>query len=242
MLESLTRPASAQTGLGLVELMVALALGLFIVVVAMGLLLSQLKEQHRRLLDTRLQQELRAGLVLIEADLRRAGRWGTAEQGIWQVTSSPAVPANPYAAAVPDSASSPTLGYTYSRDTTENQTVDTNERFGFRLHPTTRALELRTVGAALAPGAADTWQAVSDPQAVVFTELTVTPGRAVLSLGDRCSLPCPTGTDDCPPQLTVRQFDVTLAAQATAAASVQARMSRRIHLPTDELQGRCPLS
>lgn len=238
----MTRPASEQTGLGLVELMVSLALGLFIVAVAMGLLLSQLKEQHRRLLDTRLQQELRAGLVLIEADLRRAGRWGTAEQGLWQATSSAALPANPYATAVPDSASSPTLGYTYSRDAAENQTVDTNERFGFRLHPTTRALELRTVGVALAPSAADTWQAVSDPQAVVFTELTVTPSLAVVSLGERCSQPCPTGATDCPPQQRVRLFDVTLAAQATAAASVQARMNRRIHLPTDVLQGHCPVS
>lgn len=236
------RPVSAQAGLGLVELMVALALGLFIVSVATGLLLSQLKEQHRRLLETRLQQELRAGLVLIEADLRRAGRWGTAEQGLWPVTSTAALPANPYAAAVPDSASSPALGYTYSRDATENQTVDANERFGFRLHPTTRALELRTVGAALAPSAADTWQAVSDPQAVVFTELTVTPSISSLSLSERCSLPCPTGATDCPPQLSVRLFDVALTAQATVAPSVQARMSRRIHLPTDVLQGRCPVS
>lgn len=232
----------AQAGLSLVELMVSLALGLFIVAIAMGLLLSQLKEQHQRLLATRLQQELRAGLVLIEADLRRAGHWGTAEQGLWQASSITTLPANPYAAAVPSSASSPTLGYSYSRDATENQAVDTNERFGFRLHPTTRALELRTVGVALAPSAADTWQAVSDPQAVVFTELAVTPSLTVLSLADRCSLPCPTGATDCPPQMNVRQFDVTLAAQATSAASVQARMSRRIHLPTDVLQGRCPVS
>lgn len=231
-----------QTGLGLVEVLVALALGLFIVLVAVGLLLSQLREQHRRLLETRLQQELRASLMLIEADLRRAGRWGTADQGLWQPASSASPSANPYAAAVPDSASSPALGYTYSRDTTENQAVDPNERFGFRLHPTTRALELRTVGAALAPGTADTWQAVSDPQAVVFTELTVTPSLSVLSLGDRCTLPCAAGATDCPPQLSVRRFDVTLAAQATPATSVQARMSRRIHLPTDVLQGRCPVS
>lgn len=222
--------------------MVSLVLGLFIVAVATGLLLSQLKEQHHRLLTTRLQQELRAGLVLIEADLRRAGQWQSTDQGLWHPAARPLPSSNPYAAVWPDAAVSATLGYTYSRDATENQAIDTNERFGFRLHPTTRALELRTVGAALAPGTTDTWQAVSDPQAVVFTALTVTPNSHTVSLAARCSLPCPTGATDCPPQLSVRLIDVTLTAQATTAPTVQASLGRRIHLPTDVLQGRCPAS
>jgi type II secretory pathway component PulJ len=231
---------AAQAGLGLIEILVGLVLGLYIVAVATGLLLAQLREQHRRLLETRLQQELRAGLVLIEQELHRSGRWAAPAQGLWQVQANPQPLPNPYAAVWPDSASSPTTGYSYSRDSSENQQVDSTERFGFRIHPSTRALELRLSGTALAPADTDTWQALTDPQVVRLTELSVSPLPATLGLTDRCSLPCPTGSTECPPRQIVRQLLVRLSAQSVADVSLQRSMSRLVHLPNDVLQGRCP--
>jgi prepilin peptidase dependent protein B len=222
----------ASAGLGLVEIMVALALGLFIVAAAMGLLLSQLREQHRRLTDTRLRQELRATLVLVEHDLRRAGHWGDPAAGIWRIGMASPPRANPYSAVAPDgSASANNLAYTYTRDASENHAVDAAERFGLRLNGSTGAVELRL---------GDTWQAVTDPQVARFTALSVTATSDELPLGDRCSLPCPTGSSDCPPRLTLRRLQVSLTAQAAALPALAVRQQRVVHLPTDAQRGHCP--
>lgn len=235
------RYRGAMAGLGLVELMVSLVLGLFIVVVAIGLLLSQLREQHHRALDTRLQQEMRAALVLVEHDVRRAGHWGDAAAGLWQGAGQPQPASNPYPAVLPDSASSPTLAYAYSRDDAENQQVDGNEHFGLRLNASAGTLEWRTSGPALAPGSGDNWQAITDPQTVHFTALSTTAQTETWSLADRCTHPCPAGSSgDCPPRLVVRRLQIVLAARSTAMPALQARDQRVIHLPTDVVQGRCP--
>lgn len=234
------RGRSRVAGLGLVELLVSLVLGLFIVVVAIGLLLSQLREQQHRALDTRLQQEMRAALVLVEHDVRRSGHWGDAAAGLWQGPGQPQPASNPYAAVLPDSASSPTLAYAYSRDDAENQQVDANEHFGLRLNAGTGALEWRVGGPALAPGSGDNWQAITDPQTVRFTAVSTTAQTETWSLADRCTTPCPLGSSDCPPRLVVRRLQVALAARSTALPALQARDQRVIHLPTDVVQGRCP--
>lgn len=219
-------------GLGLVEILVALALGLFIVAAAIGLLLSQLREQHRRLTETRLRQELRAALVLVEHDLRRAGHWGDPAAGVWRIGMAPPPRANPYSAVTPDgNTSASSLAYTYTRDASENHVVDAAERFGLRLNSGSGAVELRL---------GDTWQAVTDPQVARFTALSVTASADELSLADRCSLPCPSGSSDCPPRLTLRQLQVSLVAQAIALPALVARQQRVVHLPTDAQRGQCP--
>lgn len=223
----------ASAGIGLVEIMVALALGLFIVAVAIAQLLSQLREQHRRLTETRLRQEMRAALVLVEHDLRRAGHWGDPAAGVWRMGA--AVPrANPYSAVTPDGStatSATSLAYTYSRDTTENHTLDPPEHFGLRLNSGSGAVELR-IG--------DAWQAVTDPQVARFTALTVTAAATPLVLQDRCALPCPVGSPDCPPRLTVRRLQVTLTAQTATPPLQEIRQQRVVHLPTDLQSGQCP--
>jgi type IV pilus assembly protein PilW len=223
-------PRQATAGVGLVELMVALALGLFTVLVGTTLLLSQLREQHRRLSETRLRQEMRAVLAFVEHDLRRAGLWGAPAAGVWAGNGVPLV-ANPYGAVSPEgTASAASLAYTYSRDT-ENHAVDSNERFGLRLNATTGVIEAR-IG--------DAWQALTDPQGARFTTLSATARSTALSLQDRCSTACATGATDCPPRQTFRTLDIVLAAQAPALPALQLRQQRAVHLPTDVSSGRCP--
>lgn len=218
-------------GFSLVEVMIALALGLFTVLVGTTLLLSQLREQHRRLVETRLRQEMRAVLAFVEHDLRRAGLWGQPAAGLW-TGSGAALVANPYGTVSPDgSASASSLAYTYSRDGTENHAVDAAERFGLRLNGTSGAIEAR-IG--------DSWQAVTDPQVARFTALLATSRSTSLSLQDRCSTPCATGDADCPPRQTVRTLDIVLSAQSPAMPTLQLRQQRAVHLPTDVHTGRCP--
>ena len=59
-------------GLSLIELMVGIAVGLFIVAAATVLVSGQLGENRRLMLDTQLQQDLRATADIITRELRRA--------------------------------------------------------------------------------------------------------------------------------------------------------------------------
>lgn len=222
---------NTMTGLSLVELMVALALGLFIVGVGIALVLSQMREQHRRMTEVRLRQEIRNVLAFAEHDLRRAGSWGEPGQGVWTGSNAPI--ANPYPTVSPEAGSSASsLAYQYSRDTTENHVVDAPERFGLRLNASTGVIEAR-IG--------DAWQALTDPQIARFTQLTATVRGVDRSLVDRCTQPCPVGAGTaCPPIQRIRTLDLELAAQATPLPALRQRQQRVVHLPHDVHVGSCP--
>lgn len=60
-------------GFSLVELMVAMVLGLIVIGAVIALVMSMMRANTQTIAATRLTQELRATAALIEADLRRAG-------------------------------------------------------------------------------------------------------------------------------------------------------------------------
>jgi len=62
-------------GFSLVELLVSLATGLFLLAGVMGIFSATLSSQGSSLKATRLNQELRSAMDLISRDLRRAGYW-----------------------------------------------------------------------------------------------------------------------------------------------------------------------
>ncbi|MFM2120830.1 MAG: hypothetical protein RL722_2298 [Pseudomonadota bacterium] len=234
-----------QAGLSLIEMMVSLALGLFLVAATAGLLLGQIQEQRRQLLDSRLQQELRAVLDLVVRDLRRAGYWGHAVDRAMP-TGTP--PINPYQALAPAPApaglqSSIQLGYAYSRDGgAEDDLQGGNERFGLRLNTTSRTLDWRTLGAALAPSEADTWQALTDPRLIRITGLQVRSGQTEASLLDQCELntcPSPSGPD-CPPRLVQPWVEIEISAEAAAEPTLQRSLSHQVSLRNAWIVGRCP--
>ena len=232
-------PGRACRGLGLPEILVALAIGLFLVNGALSLFIGQLSAHRQRLLALRLTQELRGAMTLIEHELRRAGHWGAAEAGLWIAGEADPL-ANPYAGLHPSTGSGTELGYTYSRDASENQQVDPAERFGFRLNPNTRTLEMRLSGAALTPADGDSWQPVTDPTQVRITRLAVAARVSTLDLGSRCTAPCPAGASDCPPTLQARTVALELSGQASRDSSLTHTLRSVVHLRADALQGRCP--
>lgn len=230
-----------QTGLGLIEIMVAIALGLFLVASVAALVVGQLAEQRRLLLESRLSQDLRATADLIVRDLRRAGHWGSAERGVWSGgTAAPEV--NPYAGLHPGAGSSATsLGYSYSRDISEDQISSSNEKFGFRLNTNTRAFELRMAGNEIVPGSGDQWQPLTDPNLLRITRWQVRHESQVVSLLGHCAQPvCPTGSSTCPPTARLRQIHIELDAADTRDSSVQRSLVTRVRLRNDEVSGACP--
>jgi type IV pilus assembly protein PilW len=242
--------AACARGLSLIEMLVAITLGLFLVATTAGFFASQIAEHRRVLLDTRVSQDLRGAVDLLVRDLRRAGQWGHAARA----AATAAAPAaglasaplddsgNVYAGLVPAPGSTGSrVAYTYSRESPEDDVVTTNERFGLRINPNSAAVDWRTSGAALAPLDSDTWQALTDPALVRALALQAAGSAELLDLSDRCEAQtCAAGSTDCPPRLSRAAvvLELTLAAVAEPALRRTARVEVRPRNPV--LQGRCP--
>jgi prepilin peptidase dependent protein B len=224
-----------QRGLSLVELMVGTAIGLLIASSATALFTAQVGSVRRLLLEARVQQDLRSATDLMARDLRRAGHWGHALEGVTlTATATPAAatppPRNPYTALAADPSAS-TLTYSLSRDDAENDTVDLAERFGFRLHRSERTLQMLT--------GSGTWQTLTDPGVVTFPRdgLAITLTETPVDLRSLCPTACIGG--DCP-SVTVREVTLALKAHATVDPAIVRRLETRVRLRNDQLAGRCP--
>jgi len=226
MLEPVS-PLAVQRGLSLIELMVGLAIGLFIVSVAITLLSSHLHEQRALMLDSRLVQDLRATADLIARDLRRAGYWGDAAAGVWRSGAS-GVAANPYAAIAPSAAASDAVSFRFSRDSNENQLVDLNEQFGFRLRK--GVIEMLIGGG---------WQAVTDSTTLVVSEFTVEPVVQETLLQRLCLTPCPLASGSCPPKQQVRSLALTVSGHPANDPSVVRSVRAAVRLRNDAVIGAC---
>ena len=219
------RPA-AMRGLSMVELLVGVALGLFVVASATTLLAGHLREGRSLLRESRLTQDLRTAADLVSRDLRRAGYWGAAASGVWGHGAS-GVLANPYAAMSPSAAASDAVLFQFSRDASENQRVDSNEQFGFRLR--NGAIEMQL-------GAAN-WQALTDATTLTVTAFNVSPTVQDLSLAGYCTLACAGST--CPHQ-QVRSLAVDITGRSLHDASVVRSVRSEVRLRNDTLAGACP--
>lgn len=214
-------------GASLIELMVGVTVGLLIVGSAIGLFASHLTSSTQLMFSARLNQELRAAAEVVVRDLRRASYWQNAIQGTIAVGTGSATTANPYKAVT---AASGSVDYGFSRDTTENDVLDSTETFGFRL-TSTGVLEMQT--------AQGTWVAMTDLNLVRVTAFTVTPTVTSLALGDLCPTTCAIGSPNCPTS-SVRRFDVLLRGQSARDSTLVRELRMAVRLRNDRLDGQCP--
>jgi prepilin peptidase dependent protein B len=216
----------AQRGLSLVELLVGLTITLVVVAGALKMFAGHVDGNRRLLLEARLHQDLRAASDLIARDLRRAGYW----QQAWRGTSWPAQP-NPYRAMTPSgSAAAALTSYSYSRDTAENNSLDSNESFGLRL----------SAGALQLLEGSGGWQQLTDAGTVLVTSLAITPQTRSIGLGHLCSPSC-TSADPACPRLELRHYDIVIRGRATSDASVTREVRESVRVRNDELPtSACP--
>jgi len=221
----------AQGGFSIVELLIALAIGLFLSAVGTTLLVSQLHESRSLLIEARLMQDLRTAADLVSRDLRRAGYWGAAATGIWTRDETPGsvqVAINPYAAISP-SASADAVSFRYSRDVRENNVVDTNEQFGFRLRRNVIEMQLGS----------GNWQALTDANTLSISAFTVTPTTQEIPLTNLCTLACPAGSSRCPPRQLVRSLALLITGRSTTHSSVVRSVRMAVRVRNDALIGGC---
>ena len=229
--------ATPERGISLIELLIASALGLILLLAAATLLMIQLDEHRRLQTETRLVQELRTVADLIARDLRRAGYWGRASDSVRAASST----LNPYAGlSLPIPAR---IGYSYSRDAVENQRADSNERFGLRQNTGNRSADLRLGGSGLDPLDTDTWQALTDPATVRITLIRFSPLTQDIPLLQHCPTPsCPAAASpsECPPRRIQRSVLIEIEGESVQRPGLRRRAIALSTLRNDETIGACP--
>jgi type IV pilus assembly protein PilW len=241
---------ATQHGLSIVELMIGIAIGLFILAGATLVLTTQLGDNRRLLLEAQVQQDLRAAAELISRDIRRAGYWGQAWRQVW-----PAVPPNPpwidnpYTATTPavlpasttagvTMVSTTTHSLNYSRSTdeeaaqigTDDNAVTDDERFGFRLNADNYTIDIQLAG--------NGWQALTDPAVLKVTQLDFVLNATHLAMP--CGVQCPVrGPNGCPLMQTTRDVTITIGAEAVHDSAVKRTLKEKVRLRNDVLNEVC---
>jgi type IV pilus assembly protein PilW len=215
-------------GLSLVELLVGTAVGLLIVAAGSALVCQHVRENRALAIETRLMQDLRTAADIVSRDLRRAGYWANAASGVAADGAAAGLP-NPYAALSPETAASDTTRFRYSRDAVEDDDVDDNEEFGFRLH--NGAVELQLGDA--------NWQALTDATTLTVTAFSVEPHVEEISLGSFCEKDCAAGSTTCPPRQQVKTFAVSIAGRSSLDPGVTRSVRGQARVRNVAVVGNC---
>ena len=215
---------ATQRGVSLVELMVGIAVGMFIVAAAATLIGTQLSDNRRLLNEVHLQQELRATADIITRDLRRIGATGdTGPSG-----SAGSVWAAPNDAWADTQMNAISLSGSQSIEFNSPRRQGVSGPYGYKLvtdadaHTGVIQAELpqyvaNTSGTATLSGIS--WVSMTDPTAVDITGFQVQ-----VTSEPEVQLPCPRlcadGTKDCWPTITVRNITVLLRGRSVTDPSV----------------------
>lgn len=228
-----------QRGLSIVELMVGVAIGLFVVAAATMLVSMQLSDNRRLMLETQVQQDLRATADIITRELRRAGHWGKARDGVWYADNVAVIRENGYGAIAKavdsdfaDGEESSTVLFAYSRsgdEADENGALDSAEELGFRLDGGVIQSRLGDAG----------WQALTDGNTLTVTDFRLGMNRQPLRL--ECPKPCPDPLVDCRPILEVRNITVFIKGRPANDGTVERSIRSNVRLRNDAIiPGTCP--
>lgn len=238
---SLSAKRGAQAGLSIVELLVGVAIALIIVAGGLTLLANFTGENRRLLLETRLNQDLRAAMDVVTRDLRRAGYWQGSAAGTW-VEGGPNVPAqNAYrsfydsacnavtlgASAPSPAAPAPYVCYAVAQD--GNNTVNETTRaelFGFHL--------ANGVLYAVINGGAQ--QALTDSGTLTVTDFVVSPSSQNIPMAGFCKVTC---TVNCP-RVIIREFEVVLRGISPSDPQIQRQLRSNVRVRNDYYDGQCP--
>lgn len=209
---------SRQHGVSLIELMVSVGLGLVLLLGMTSFLTTSLKSNTSTMKAARLDQELRAILLLISRDVRRAGYWGNASSG---VGVGAAAYSNPFGTV--NTATAGCILYSYDRNGDGSQGSD--EKYGVLLSSGTVMLRSGGTSYNCTPGANNSWEALSDSNVTSVTTLTFslasTPYYQSGSSG---------------PNVLSRTVTITLAGQLKSDSSVRQTLSETVKLENDLFQ------
>lgn len=182
-----------QSGITLVEVLIGVTISMFIMAGVISVYGAVATSSSETLKQSRLNQEMSAMLNIMSNDIRRAGYWG----GI-----SDDLTANPYGIVdtttqdnttalqirdtttntfIDEKATGSCIIYSYDSDNDGDDTVDTDDLYGFRWSGAGNPLEMRTAGSgtttvaspqAVNDCADGTWVAVNNTSFLTITNLS----------------------------------------------------------------------
>ncbi len=216
---------AAQSGMSLVELMVGVAVGLFVVAAASTMAVTQLGDNRRLLLELQVQQDLRATADIITRELRRAGSFGFLRDSaafVWSpgATSGP----NFLLAVTPAANGLPATAVSYQ----SSRTMGQNGPYGFRLNNGQIDMQLGPAG----------WQVLTDINAIRITTFNITAQNQPAVTQVACTKLCASGIPNdrtCWPSVAVRSFRIDITGQSVADPAVVRTVSSIVRLRADQI-------
>ena len=211
-----SRTRTRQRGLSIVEFMVGVAIGLFLVAAATLMVSGQLTENRRLLLETQLQQDLRATADIMTRELRRSSYSPDAAANLWFDGKTTATSQNTFGALTPASGDNLTeLSFKYRRRSGDEGP------YGFKLD-----------GTVIKSMIAGQWQTLTDANVMRITAFDIDLAAPV-----GFQLPCPRlcsdGTQNCWPTLQMRTATISLTGQSVSDASVTRTLRTSVKLRND---------
>jgi type II secretory pathway component PulJ len=211
-----------QLGLSLVELMVGIAIGMFVVAAAATLVATQLSDNRRLVLEVQVQQDLRATSDIIARDLRRIG-----------VTGPTTINESTLPVWDPENITPPQADILYSSVSltapTEIQFRSSREigqtgPFGYKV----QAGVIRT----LIPSLGE-WMDVTDADAINVTNFAVSWHDDQPEVRLACPLLCSDGTKSCWPTIKVRELEIVIKAESRSDPSIVREIRSVVRLRND---------
>ncbi|MCM2341281.1 prepilin-type N-terminal cleavage/methylation domain-containing protein [Rhodoferax sp.] len=156
---------SRQSGVGLVELMISLVIGMIVIAGALSMVSSTFGANASQMKMSRLNNELRMAMSSITRDMRRSGHnsWTIAQLTAGVYTPSP----QPASVVIAESsADSAVMHYDENADGLY-PTTEPTETYSFRYNNNTIETKIGTASTG-------TWNAIVDPSVIEITEFKIT--------------------------------------------------------------------
>lgn len=229
---SLFRRGSARRrcrGFSIVELLIGVAIGLFILTGASLLYVNNLGNSRLLLAQARMDQDLRSAMDLITRDLRRGAYWVDSLKGT-TTTALATIPNTYSAVTVSGSASAANIAYSY--DDSDSATTDVNERtFEFKLTSTNPSFGRIEMKIGSGP-----WQAVTDVNTMSITAFDITETATAIDVSTACTTACAGAT--CP-RITVRTYNIVLTGTSRVDPAMVRTLRSQVRVRNDAIAGAC---
>ncbi|GAA0788626.1 PilW family protein [Marinobacterium sediminicola] len=244
----LTHTWKSQQGLTLVEVMVAMAIGIFLLGAGGAAFISAMNTQTENLQLTRLNQDMRTLLDIMSKDIRRSG-FLTSKPHL--SSNSTHLKQNPFFSTDNDikAIDNTCFLYAYNRHDTDPVSVSTSDRFGFKLVTAdgeSGKIMMRKSADNNSNCTDGSWETITEPE-VDITELKfsistsgvnptslldsegVLTGENSCTAGSACAS-CTSGE----PCIQIRSVDITLTARLAADHTVTQSMKRTVRIRNDK--------
>lgn len=215
-------PSRPPRGFNLIELMIGMTVGLFILIGASSLMVGQIGDHRRLTLETRTEQDVRAIAEMMARDLRAAGVQSTPMQTLWS-ESNAAPAANPNADVTIDAGGTRVIFKLLEAGVTVRRGYQLADGVLYRLVESGGVLRS---------------QPMTDPNTLSIAAFRVSTLSNAFSLESACDLPC-NGAPDCPPKTVMRAIRIELEATAAHDNQVKRSLDFTVRNQADQPSGAC---